>query len=86
MAALRGDQARFGIGISFASLRRFWAVAARRNSSRAPVGPSQSKPIELENAFEMGEQHLDLLAQSARHVALPRLGDRTRHVTRALVD
>ena len=28
-----------GIGTSFASLRRFWAVAARRNSSRAPVGP-----------------------------------------------
>jgi hypothetical protein len=30
---------RFGIGISFASFRRFWAVAARRNSSRAPFGP-----------------------------------------------
>ena len=29
----------FGIGISFASFRRFWAVAARRNSSRAPFGP-----------------------------------------------
>src|SRR3977135_713161 len=29
----------FGIGTSFASLRRFWAVAARRNSSRAPFGP-----------------------------------------------
>ena len=28
-----------GIGISMASLRRFWAVAARRNSSRAPFGP-----------------------------------------------
>jgi len=30
-----------GVGgvISFASLRRFWAVAARRNSSRAPHGP-----------------------------------------------
>ena len=24
---------RFGIGINLASLRRFWAVAARRNSS-----------------------------------------------------
>ena len=30
---------RFGIGINLASLRRFWAVAARRNSSRAPFGP-----------------------------------------------
>ena len=28
-----------GIGISLASLRRFWAVAARWNSSRAPFGP-----------------------------------------------
>lgn len=26
-------------GISLASLRRFWAVAARRNSSLAPLGP-----------------------------------------------
>ena len=26
-------------GISFASFLRFWAVAARRNSSRAPQGP-----------------------------------------------
>ena len=50
------------------------------------LGAAQSKPIELEDAFEMGEQHLDLLAQSARHVALPRLGDRTRPVTRSLVD
>src|SRR6202166_3874824 len=30
---------KFGIGINLASLRRFWAVAARRNSSRAPFGP-----------------------------------------------
>src|SRR5262249_47785904 len=28
-----------GIGISLASFRRFWAVAARRNSSWAPFGP-----------------------------------------------
>src|SRR6266576_1395745 len=28
-----------GTGISIASLRRFWAVAARWNSSRAPFGP-----------------------------------------------
>src|ERR1700720_2048618 len=31
--------AGIGIGISLASLRRFWAVAARWNSSRAPFGP-----------------------------------------------
>src|SRR5881392_2470487 len=28
-----------GIGISMATFRRFWAVAARWNSSRAPFGP-----------------------------------------------
>ena len=28
-----------GAGMSFASFRRFWAVAARWNSSRAPHGP-----------------------------------------------
>ena len=28
-----------GIGMSFASFRRFWAVAASRNSSLAPLGP-----------------------------------------------
>jgi hypothetical protein len=28
-----------GPGINFASFLRFWAVAARRNSSRAPFGP-----------------------------------------------
>src|SRR5437660_12754508 len=28
-----------GAGISLASFRRFWAVAARWNSSRAPFGP-----------------------------------------------
>ena len=34
-----------GAGKSFASLRRFWAVAARRNSSFAPQGPrNRSRP------------------------------------------
>ena len=32
-------------GLSFASFRRFWAAAARRNSSRAPHGPrKRSRP------------------------------------------
>src|SRR6187399_1263901 len=34
----RGD-----IGISLAILRRFWAVAARRNSSLAPFGPRRRR-------------------------------------------
>ena len=36
-----------GAGISLASFRRFWAVAAR---------------WELEDAFEVSEQHFDLFA------------------------
>ena len=40
----------------------------------------------LKDTFETREQHLNLLAQSARHVALPSLCDRTRHIARALVD
>jgi hypothetical protein len=45
VVAMRGDTgahpgvAGCGIGISLASLRKFWAVAARRNSSLAPFGP-----------------------------------------------
>ena len=35
------------IGISFAILRRFWAVAARTNSSRAPFGPRKRKRSSL---------------------------------------
>ena len=30
------------------------------------IWTAKSEPIELENALEMGEQHLDLLAQSSR--------------------
>jgi hypothetical protein len=34
-----------GSGMSFASFRRFWAVAANRNSSLAPFGPrSRNRP------------------------------------------
>jgi hypothetical protein len=42
-----------GTGISMVSLRRFWAVAARWNSSRAPFGPRKSQPIKLQDAFEV---------------------------------
>jgi hypothetical protein len=34
---------------------------------------SQAKSVELENAFEMGKQHLDFLAQPSRYAAFPRL-------------
>lgn len=35
------------------------------------IRPSESEPIELENAFEMGEQHFNFLAQSSRGAPLP---------------
>jgi hypothetical protein len=48
----------FAFGINFAILRRFGAVAARMNSSRAPFG-LVTQSVELENALEVREQHLD---------------------------
>jgi hypothetical protein len=50
-----------GIGMSLASFLRFWAVAARWNSSRARFGPRNRR----RSSFKMlpvCEQHLDLLA------------------------
>jgi hypothetical protein len=38
LSASRGEDWRRE-GMSFASFRRFWAVAANRNSSLAPLGP-----------------------------------------------
>src|SRR5665213_1448633 len=73
------------IGISLAILRRFWAVAARRNSSWA-AGASQSQPIESEDAFEVGEQHLDLLPLAARYDVSVRLGDVPRSVASGFID
>ena len=50
-----------GSGMSFASFRRFWAVAAKRNSSLAPFGPRRQS-TEPEDALQMSEEHLDLLS------------------------
>jgi hypothetical protein len=50
----------------FASFLRFWAVAASRNSSRAPLETAQSEATESEDALEMGEQHPDLLPAMTR--------------------
>ena len=41
---------------------------------------------ELKNAFEMGEQHLDLLAEPSGCLPLRRPCNHSRHVTRAFVD
>ena len=54
-----------GKGMSFASFRRFWAVAANRNSSLAPLGPRRAQSIEPEDALQMSEEHLYLLSFAA---------------------
>ena len=51
-----------GKGMSFASFRRFWAVAASRNSSLAPLGPRRRKSTKPEDALQMSEEHLDPLS------------------------
>src|ERR1700681_3739292 len=50
------------------------------------IRSSESEPIELENAFEMGEQHFNFLAQSTRGAAFPRACDLACHVTGAFID
>ncbi len=40
-----------GKGMSFASFRRFWAVAANRNSSLAPLGPRRREQCSLRMRF-----------------------------------
>jgi hypothetical protein len=47
---------------------------------------SQSEAVELQDALEVGKQHLDLLAQPPRGVAFPRFGHLARHVAGAFVD
>ena len=47
------------MGHSFASRRRFCAIAASRNSSLEPLG---LRSLRREDTFAVGEQHLDLLA------------------------
>jgi hypothetical protein len=40
-----------GSGMSFARFRRFWAVAAKRNSSLAPLGPRRRNRSSLGMRF-----------------------------------
>jgi hypothetical protein len=48
-----------------ASLRRFWPVAAIRNSSFAPLGPSQAQARDPEDALQVREQHLTFFLAQA---------------------
>lgn len=50
------------------------------------IGSAQSQSVQLKDAFEVSEQHLDLLAQSPRFPSLPGFGNRSHHVAGLLVD
>lgn len=53
-----------GSGISFARFRRFWTVAARRNSSRAPKGSLSLRRSRFRMRLRC-EQHLDPSVRAA---------------------
>jgi hypothetical protein len=48
--------------MSFASFRRFWAVAAKRNSSFGSARPARAQSVEPEDALQVSKEHLDLLS------------------------
>jgi hypothetical protein len=60
---------KVGIGISLAIFRRFWAVAARMNSSRAPFEPRKRKRSSLRMCFQSwqldGLNHMSLCVATA---------------------
>jgi hypothetical protein len=72
-----------GRGISFASFRRFWAVAANRNSSLAPLGPRRRNPSSLMMRFQVSKKHLDLFSLTTRNGVGLGLCDRPRLVASA---
>ena len=83
--AIHRARAGGGRATSDASRRRFWAMAARTNSSWAPRGPrSRSRP-----SFRMGfkcEPHLDLLALTSRLLKVFGAGERPGNVSGMLMD
>jgi hypothetical protein len=46
--------------------RRFCAIRGERELVLCAAGPAQSEPAEPEDALEVGKQHLDALAVTAR--------------------
>jgi hypothetical protein len=74
------------MGLSLASFLRFWAVAASKNSSRAPRGPRSRRRPEPEDALEVSEQHLELLASVPRAFIGRREGKCPGHVVGVFVE
>ena len=75
-----------GIGISFASLRRFWAAAARWNSSRAPFGPRSRRRSSLRMRLRCANSISTFFRCAARGDVGVGGGDVAGHVAGALVD
>jgi hypothetical protein len=73
----KGPQCELLISASPA-FRRFWAVAPRRNSSRASFRPVGLNRSSLRMRLR---QHFNFLAQSSRDAAFPRARDLACHVT-----
>lgn len=65
--------------------RRFWTVAASRNSSLTLLMPPQPHAIQLNDAFEMGEQDLGLLYLCAGSAMLRDSGISSRDIPWDLV-
>lgn len=59
--------AGLAIGIILTIFRRFWAAAARWKLVSCAIGASHSQAIQLPDALEVGEQHLDLRPLAALH-------------------
>ena len=66
--------------------RRFCTIAAKVNSSVAPVRPRSRKRSSFHDPFEVGEKHLHLLSFAARDEVLRCLGDASSHVAGSLMD
>ncbi len=74
-----------GMGMSFASFLRFWAVAARWNSSRAPDGPRNRSRSRRKMRFKCANS-ISTFFRRFRDVRFLGLGDVAGHIPRSLVD
>jgi hypothetical protein len=72
-------------GMSLASLRRFWTVAAKWNSSRAPQGPRSRNLSSFRMRLRWANSISTFFADSARSGSSG-LGDLARDVARAFAD
>ena len=70
----------------FAIRRKFWAVAANKNSSCAPLKPRSRNLSSFRMRFKMGKQHLRLFTILTRLFVRLRLDDLPRHIARLLMD